>query len=177
MLEAVEDPPLSDLLTKADAGRLGAAVERYRAKVKELDVELRKVRAAPWPKALAKEKAKALLTGLAEASAPNVLGALTHNQHVTFPTARVTSRVYNVDTAPAAVAFMEIVDTLGLVAWAFRDELRQRCARPSMPRPRMKRLPLTRSGARHGSRLSCFRIWSLSVVRQHVSGRPRLEEK
>ena len=120
-LEAIDDAPLSELLSKADGGRIDAAVERYRLRLRELAADAHRVRSAPWPSSVAKVAAKDLIHRLADQGAPNLDGAVEHGQPISFASMLLTSTVRNVD-APA-IAHAEIPDAVGLLLWLMRDQM------------------------------------------------------
>ena len=123
-LEAVEDAPISELLTKADGGRIDAAVERYRHRLRELAADLHRVNSAPWPSSLAKAAAKELIYRLADQGQPILDGAIEHGQEITFAKKRLTSEIYNVANSPGAIGYVsDAHDAVGLIAWMFRDQL------------------------------------------------------
>jgi hypothetical protein len=81
------------------------------------------VRSSPWPSSLAKTAARELIDQLADAGAPNLDGAIENGMDIAFATKRVQSTVYNVVNSPGAVAYAEMQDVLGLLAWVLRDQL------------------------------------------------------
>ena len=121
VLEAVEDAPLSELLSKADNGRIDAGVERYRLRLRELAADLHRVKSAPWPSSVAKVAAREMIDRLADQGAPNLDGAIEFGQPISFASMMVTSTVRNVDTP--AIAFAEIDNATGLLCWLFRDQM------------------------------------------------------
>lgn len=120
-LDVVEDQPLSELLTKADGGRIEAAVERCRLKLREGAADLHRVHSSPWPSSVTKAAAKGLIDRLADQGQPNLDAAIEHGMDIVFATTRLQSLVYN--ARPGAVAYAEVPDVLGLLAWLFRDQL------------------------------------------------------
>jgi hypothetical protein len=121
-LEVVEDAPLSELLTKNDGGRIDAAVERYRHRLRELAADLHRVRSAPWPSSVAREKARTQIEQLAEAAAPNLDSMIEHgSSKVGFAQMSLSSLVRGTETP--ALAFTETADTLGLLCWLLKDQL------------------------------------------------------
>lgn len=73
VIEPVEDAPLSELLVKNDGGRIEAAVERLRMRLRECAADLHHVRSSPWPSSVAKAAAKELIERLADQGQPNFL--------------------------------------------------------------------------------------------------------
>jgi hypothetical protein len=122
VIESIEDAPLSELLTKAEGGRIEAAVERFRHRRREQLANLHRVRSSPWPSSLAKVAAKELIDRLADQGAPNLDAAIEHGMDIGFAMTRLTSSVYNVD-APGAVAYAETPDAIALMCWTLRDQL------------------------------------------------------
>ncbi|RXG89241.1 hypothetical protein [Bradyrhizobium zhanjiangense] len=100
------------------------AVERLRRRGRELQADLDRVRAAPWPSALARERMRAQIASMAEAGRPLAHHLVDHGEPVAFATRSIPARVLNV--APEAIAFSEIPDTLALLAWLHQDELIRR---------------------------------------------------
>jgi hypothetical protein len=121
VLEAVADAPISELLSKNDGGRLDAAVERYRHRLRELAADLHRVRSAPWPSSVAKAAARAQIEALAASAAPDIDRAIEHGLPISFATTVRTTLVRGTDK-PATVA-IEATDAVGLLCWVLRDEL------------------------------------------------------
>jgi hypothetical protein len=103
-LVVVDDAPLSELLVKNDGGRIEAAVARYRLRLRELAADRHRLNSAPWPSAMAKAAAKALIDRLADAGTPNLDAAIEHGQGISFATTRLTSMMRNVPDAPGRTA-------------------------------------------------------------------------
>jgi hypothetical protein len=122
-LVAVDDAPLSKLLVKNDGGRIEAAVGRYRLRLRELAADRARLNSAPWPSAMAKAAARALIDRLADAGTPNFDAAIEHGQDISFATTRLRSMVHNVPDAHGAVAYAETVDSFSTMCWLFRDQL------------------------------------------------------
>ncbi|MCD9821625.1 hypothetical protein [Bradyrhizobium japonicum] len=120
-LDVVEDQPLSELLTKADGGRIETAVERFRLKLREGAADLHRVRSSPWSSSAAKVAAKGLIDRLADQGQPNLDAAIEHGMDIVFATTRLQSLVYNAQ--PRAVAYAEVPDVLALMCWVLRDQL------------------------------------------------------
>jgi hypothetical protein len=122
LLENLEDAPLSELLTKNDGGRIDAAVERCRLRLRELDADRHRVNSASWPISVAEAAAREFIARRADAGTPDLEAAIEHGQPISFATTRLTALVHNVD-APGAVAYAETGDAIGLVCWLFGREL------------------------------------------------------
>jgi len=114
-MHPVEPPQLKKGETIADA------IERLRRRTRELQADLDRVRAAPWPSRLARERMRAQIAALAEAGRPAVHHLVDFNEPVVFATRSIPARVLN--AAPEAIAFSEISDTLALLAWLHQDAL------------------------------------------------------
>jgi hypothetical protein len=97
------------------------AIEGRRRRGRELKADLHRVRSAPWPSSIAKEKMRERIEQLAESGAPRADQAIEHDAPISFPTQTHQVRVFNAD--PSAVGFAELPDTLGLFAWLYRDAL------------------------------------------------------
>jgi hypothetical protein len=122
-LDVIEDAPVSELMTKADGGRVEAAIERHRLRQRELAAERHRVNSQQWPILGAEADARALIERLADAGRPNLENAIEHNLPITFATTRLTSQVYNIVNSPGAIAYAEMPDAIGLICWMFRDQL------------------------------------------------------
>jgi hypothetical protein len=121
VLEAVEDAPISELLTKQDDGRVDAAVERLRLRLRELGADAHRVRSSPWPSSMAKAAAKELIDRLADQGAPDLDGAIEFGQPISFAQMTLRSIVRNIDGH--AIAHAEAADSIGLMCWLFRDQM------------------------------------------------------
>jgi hypothetical protein len=121
VLEAIEDAPLSQLLTKNDGGRIDAAVERHRHRLRELAAGLHRTRSAPWPSSVAKEKAKALWNSWPKPPPPNVDSMIEHNAPLAFQTVTLSSLVR---VEKPVLAFTEpTVDVFGVLCWLWSDQI------------------------------------------------------
>lgn len=96
-------------------------IERYRRRGRELQADLLRVRASPWPSAGVKKKARELVDPLAEAGAPRADHAIEHGGPISFPTRTYHVRIFNAD--PSAIGFVEIPDPVALLAWLLPDAL------------------------------------------------------
>ncbi len=114
----VVGPPLPELLKKGE--RVGDAVERYRHRLRELAADRHRLKSAPWPSSLTKEKAKAQLERWAEAAAPDFDSMIEHNTPLTFPMLSLSSLVHG---EKPALAFTQTVDVLGVLCWLFKDQM------------------------------------------------------
>jgi len=121
-LEVVEDAPVSELLKKGE--RIADAVERHRHRLRELAADRHRLKSAPWPSSVAKEKAKAEIERLAEAGAPDVDRAIEYGLPISFPMVSLSSLVRG--TEPA-LAFTETVDVFGVLCWLFKDQMLAKC--------------------------------------------------
>lgn len=105
------------------------AIERVRRRLRELSADENRINSAPFPSSYAKQAAAAYLDRIA--AAPIVSNLIEHGgglvidgkpieDPITFATKLVSARV---DTATGpGVAVGEQVDTVGLLAWLFRDQ-------------------------------------------------------
>jgi hypothetical protein len=108
--------PPAKLLLKGET--VAVAVERYRGKLSDLASKLDQVRAAPWPSALAIQTATEQIKAMA--TPPECTGIINHLQPIGFATQTVKSMVH---TEQRALAFSEVINCAGLVAWIFEREL------------------------------------------------------
>lgn len=115
-------PPIEPQLKKGES--IADAVERLRRRGRELQADLDRVAASPWPSSLAREHMRRQITGLAEGGRPAVHHLVDFNEPIMFATRSIPARVLN--AAPEAIAFSEIPDTLALLAWLHQDELIRR---------------------------------------------------
>ena len=118
----VEDAPLSELMTKAESGRIEAAAERYRLRQRECDADAHRVNSQQWPISVGEADARALIARRADAGRPDLENAIEHGMPISFATAQLSGLVYNVD-ARGAVGFIEVEDAVGFVCWLFEKEL------------------------------------------------------
>jgi hypothetical protein len=100
------------------------AIERLRRRGRELVADLHRVQSAPYPSAHAKQRARAEVEALAARGAISVDRLLEHDAPLEFPTTLLRSDV--VRSAAPALAFGEVPDVLGVVAWLHRDALIKR---------------------------------------------------
>ncbi|MBR0698110.1 hypothetical protein [Bradyrhizobium lablabi] len=120
-LDVVEDAPVSELMTKADGGRIEAAVERYRMRQRECVAERHRVNSQQWPISMAEAAAREFITRRAEAAAPDLDSAIEHNLPISFATRRLQSQIFNAQ--PGAVGYGTPEDAIGLICWLFGQEL------------------------------------------------------
>lgn len=112
-------PVEPSLLKKGES--IADAVERLRRRGRELQADLDRVRAAPWPSALARERMRAQIAKLVESGRPLTHHLVDHGEPVAFATRSVSVRILN--TAPEAIGFAEVPDVMALLAWLHRDTL------------------------------------------------------
>jgi hypothetical protein len=123
-LEAIADPPLSELLIKADGGRIDAAVARYRREVEGHAEILQKLRASFFTKAEVDALIADQINSLADAAAPDISRAAQFLEPVKFATAYSQKLAPSLDPkAPPAIVGSEAIDSLGLLCWMFRSEM------------------------------------------------------
>lgn len=120
-LDVVEDAPVSELMTKADGGRIEAAVERYRLRQRELAADAHRVNSQQWPILGAEADARELIARRADACRPDLERAIENGLPISFATTRLTALVHNAQ--PGAVAFIEAEDSIGLLCWLFGPEI------------------------------------------------------
>lgn len=115
-------PPIEPQLKKGEA--IADAVERVRRRGRELQADLDRVRAAPWPSSLARERMRAQIAALAEGGRPAAHHLVDFNEAVAFATRTVPVRILN--STPEAIGFGEVPDVMALLAWLHQDELIRR---------------------------------------------------
>jgi hypothetical protein len=120
-LDAVADAPLSELMTKADGGRIETAVERWQLRLREFDAAAHRVRSQLWPISMGEADARELVARRAEAGRPSLENAIEHGLPITFATMTLRGQVHNAQ--PGAVAFIEAEDAVGLFCYVFGKEL------------------------------------------------------
>lgn len=113
MVEADPPPVKGDLTT---------AIEARRRRLRELESDLNRVRCAPWPSALAKQKMRAQIEALAETGRPDATGCIEHASAISFRSQTSQVQIFNA-TSPGTIGFTEQTDTLALFAWLHRDAL------------------------------------------------------
>ena len=98
------------------------AVERLRRRVRELRADIHRVRSAPFHSAGAKNRARAQIKALAEQGRPSVLGMVeTDHDPLSFREKHYIGLVRY--SEPGASATIVMPDTLGLLAFVFKDAL------------------------------------------------------
>jgi hypothetical protein len=113
---------VSDVLKKSSEG-IADAVERLKHRRREFKADLHRIDSAPYPKADAKLKATAQIDKLAAAAAPYCAGVVEHLGEIDFQASQIVAPVHNAANAPEATAIFFVPDAIGLVCWAFRDQL------------------------------------------------------
>jgi hypothetical protein len=104
-------------------GSIIDAVEVKRRRLRELQADLHRVRSAPYPSSMAKQRMRAAVEAMIDAGAPNVAGLLEDPRgEISFPTKMVPARVHN-SSDPAAIVFVDVPDAHGLIAWVHKDAL------------------------------------------------------
>jgi hypothetical protein len=98
-----------------------AAMERCRRRSRELQADIQKVQAAPWPSSLRKEAAREQIAALAERGRINALGSVDHGEPLRFPSVQA-DEVYHSNPAANFVS-VSTFDALGLIARMFPKEL------------------------------------------------------
>jgi hypothetical protein len=121
VIETIEDQPINELLVKADGGRIDAAVERYRLRLRECDASAHRVNSQQWPVSVGEADARELIARRAEAGRPNLENAIEHGLPISFATMSYRAQVHN--AGPGAVAFIEAEDAVGLMCYLFGPEL------------------------------------------------------
>jgi hypothetical protein len=95
-------------------------IERLRRRVRELRADLRRIQSAPFPSAHARARMHEQVEALAQRGAPDISSLIEHDGAIAWPTLRLRSMVIG---GPEALAFGEVIDTVGLFAWMHRDAL------------------------------------------------------
>ncbi|MCK1669670.1 hypothetical protein [Bradyrhizobium sp. 153] len=102
-------------------GDLIDAIERRRARARELRADEARARCAPRPSAVRKAAMVAQVEALAEQGRPDAASSIEHGEPIEWPLANWQFEVHNV--APGAVAFGRLIDPKALIAWLFKDQL------------------------------------------------------
>ncbi|WP_141713676.1 hypothetical protein [Bradyrhizobium elkanii] len=103
-------------------GNVLDAIEARRRRLRELESDRARCRAAPWPSATAKARMREQIETLAESGRPDATAPVEHNEPIGFPTQSRQVEIYNVPGA-AAIGFVEQPNSIGLIAWLFKDAL------------------------------------------------------
>jgi hypothetical protein len=112
---------VSDVLKKSE--NVTDAVERLKHRRREFKADLHRINSARYPKADAKRKATAQIDKLAAAAEPYIDGVVEHLGEIDFQASQIVAPVHNAANAPEATAIFFVPDAIGLVCWAFRDQL------------------------------------------------------
>ncbi len=100
---------------------IAAAIENRRRRLRELSADKHAAESALTPKAVVKAKAERQIDALATAGAPSVLNSVGFDAAFEIPTVTAKSDIRL--EKEFGLGFAEIPDTLGLIAWTFRDQL------------------------------------------------------
>ncbi|WP_029582937.1 hypothetical protein [Bradyrhizobium sp. URHD0069] len=117
--EIVMHEPVEPQLKKGED--ILAAIERIRRRGRELEADLARIAASPWPSAIAKQKMRERIGQLAESGRPWVEQAIENDAEIPFQTQTHPVRILNGD--PSLIGFTELPDTLALLAWLHGDAL------------------------------------------------------
>jgi hypothetical protein len=124
VLEPVEDPPLSQLLIKADGGRLDAAVVRYRQQLETHAKALAALKAAPFTRVEVLAAIGAEINSRADAAMPDITRVVRFLEPIRFATTFSHRLAENLDPkVPPTLIGSETTDILGTFCWMFRQEL------------------------------------------------------
>jgi len=97
------------------------AIERLRRRVRELRADLHRIASSPMPSSYCKAKMRAQIEALAQRGEPSASLLIEHDGEIDFATMRQQSTVYN--ATPEAVAYAQVVDVVGLVAFLFKEQV------------------------------------------------------
>jgi hypothetical protein len=109
--------PAAKLLTKNET--MTAAIERYRGQLAGLAVKLNQVRAAPYPAKLAIQKATEQIKAMV--TPPDCKSIVNRLLPISFAPMTLSSLVHGAERP--ALALSETINSAGLVAWLFEDQL------------------------------------------------------
>ncbi|WFU36490.1 hypothetical protein QA635_19560 [Bradyrhizobium brasilense] len=98
------------------------AVEAKRRRLRELESDLARCRHAPHPSADRKRAMIAQVEALAEQGRPDVTGSIEHAEPIGFPAQSRQVEIHNVPGG-GAIGFSEQPNSIGLIAWLFKDAL------------------------------------------------------
>ncbi|RUU11032.1 hypothetical protein EOD23_11590 [Mesorhizobium sp. USDA-HM6] len=100
-----------------------ASIDAARAEIENIRAALDAAYTAPHPSSVVKAKIRQEIAALAERGAPNVRAAVGHGQDVIWPKATIDIRHYASADHQRQYMGAWTPDTLGLLAWAFKDTL------------------------------------------------------
>ncbi|MER9529580.1 hypothetical protein NKI89_07175 [Mesorhizobium sp. M0309] len=100
-----------------------ASAEAARAEIANIKAALDAAYSAPCRSSDVKATVRAQVAALAARGAPNVQAAINHGQEVIWPKAAVHVEQYVAPDAARAHIVAKSPDTLGLLAWCFKDQL------------------------------------------------------
>ncbi|MGX1353003.1 hypothetical protein AB7M49_006612 [Bradyrhizobium elkanii] len=98
------------------------AVEAKRRRLRELESDLQRTRCAPWPSSAVKAWMREQIEQLAETGRPDATAAVEHNEPIGFPAQSRQVEIHNVPGG-GAIGFSEQPNSIGLIAWLFKDAL------------------------------------------------------
>ncbi|WFU34071.1 hypothetical protein QA635_06425 [Bradyrhizobium brasilense] len=110
----IEVPPIK--------GNILDRIEDRRRRGRELQADLARCRAAPWPSSIAKARMREQIEALAESGRPDAIGAVEHNEPIAFQAQSRQVEIHNVPGG-GAIGFSEQPNSIGLIAWLFKDAL------------------------------------------------------
>ncbi len=179
-LDVVEDTPVSELMTKADGGRVETAIERFRHRQRECVAERHRVNSQQWPVSVAEAGALELIERRLEAGRPVLESAIEHNLPISFAKMRLQSQVYNAQ--PGAVAFAEPEDAIGFVFWLLGKEFVLEKIRAGFreiadgdaldERQRAEMLAAIDADDMAAQRAECSLIWAFAAKGEVIDFRP-----
>ena len=115
----LEDVDVPVKLAKGESNWLDAVANRQR-RSKEIKADLHRVRSAPLPAALAREKARAEIEAYANLGAPSVSLLVETGARIDWPTSHVRSEIMG---EHRALGFHDAPDTLALLCFLFPKEI------------------------------------------------------
>ncbi|TQF30012.1 hypothetical protein [Bradyrhizobium sp. UNPA324] len=105
-------------------GDLLDAIERRRARTRELRADEARARCAPRPSAVRKAAMVAQVEALAEQGRPDVASSIEHGEPITWPLTNHRFDVFN--ASPGAISFGQLVDIVAFMAWWDRQGMIER---------------------------------------------------
>jgi hypothetical protein len=134
------------------------AIDRHRRRARELKADLHGITSAPYPASHAKARMREQVEVLAQRGAVNVSQLVEHNGDLEFPTQQTQVAILNAQ--PGAVGFVQVSDTLALLAWTFKDSLLARIDAEVMAEADdAPRCPLrSANGKKPSSRATCLTL-------------------